>query len=48
MKKSVLLLGGTGAMGNHLVQILKEKDYEVFVSSRSDRKSHDNVIVKKK
>lgn len=43
MKKSVLLLGGTGAMGNHLVQILKEKDFEVFVSSRSDRKSHDNV-----
>ena len=43
MKKSVLLLGGTGAMGNHLVQILKEKDFEVFVSSRSDRKSHDYV-----
>ena len=30
-------------MGKHLVQILKEKDFEVFVSSRSDRKSHDYV-----
>lgn len=43
MKKTVLLLGGTGAMGNHLVHILGEKDFEVFVTSRSDRKSQGNV-----
>lgn len=43
MKKTVLLLGGTGAMGNHLVHILGEKDFVVFVTSRSDRKSQGNV-----
>mgnify|MGYP001165821815 CR=1 FL=1 len=43
MKKSVLLLGGTGAMGNHLVQILQDGDFSVYVTSRSDRKSMENV-----
>lgn len=43
MKKSVLLLGGTGAMGNHLVQILQDGDFSVYVTSRSDRKSTENV-----
>lgn len=43
MKKSVLLLGGTGAMGNHLAQILQDGDFSVYVTSRSDRKSTENV-----
>lgn len=43
MMKSVLLLGGTGAMGNHLVQILSNGDFDVYVTSRSDRKSAENV-----
>ena len=43
MKKQVLLLGGTGAMGNHLVEILSNGDYEVSVTSRSQRKQKTGV-----
>lgn len=31
----ILLLGGTGALGNHLVTLLDEKKYDVAVTSRS-------------
>ena len=40
MNKSILLLGGTGAMGNHLVQILSDDGYEVYVTSRTPRESN--------
>jgi nucleoside-diphosphate-sugar epimerase len=39
----VLVLGGTGAMGRHLVELLNKNDFEVFVTSRSYRVSHSNV-----
>ena len=34
--KKVLLLGGTGALGAHLRDILAERGFEVWVTSRSD------------
>lgn len=39
----VLLLGGTGAMGVALVQILSENGNEVWVTTRSARTSNKNV-----
>jgi len=33
----ILLLGGTGAMGKHLTEILLEEDNQVFVTTRSKR-----------
>ncbi|MGI5872805.1 MAG: NAD(P)H-binding protein [Bacillota bacterium] len=39
MKKRFLLLGGTGAMGRNLSQILSRHDVEIFVTSR---KRHDS------
>ena len=43
MNKSILLLGGTGAMGNHLVQILNDGKHDVFVTSRSQRQNRPGV-----
>lgn len=43
MNKSILLLGGTGAMGNHLVQILNDGKHDVFVTSRSQRQNRLGV-----
>ena len=40
---NILLLGGTGAMGKHLVHLLKDKGCNVYVTSRNQRKSYDNV-----
>ena len=40
---NILVLGGTGAMGTHLVEILKQQGNEVFVTSRHDYPSHRNV-----
>lgn len=34
-----LLLGGTGAMGNHVREVLNEKGYNIYITSRS---SHEN------
>lgn len=34
-QRKVLVLGGTGAMGTHLVTLLCKQGYEVFVTSRS-------------
>ena len=34
MYKKVLVLGGTGAIGSKLIEILAENNYEVFVTSR--------------
>ena len=39
----VLLLGGTGAMGMHLSEILAERGHSVFVTSRKSRESSHNV-----
>lgn len=39
----VLLLGGTGAMGVSLVQILAQKQNEVYVTTRKERISKGNV-----
>ena len=40
----VLLLGGTGAMGTHVIDFLKKKDkIKIVVSSRSARKANDKV-----
>lgn len=43
MNKSILLLEGTGAMGNHLVQILNDGKHDVFVTSRSQRQNRPGV-----
>ena len=39
----VLILGGTGAMGLHLVDFFKKTNAEVFVTSRKSRMSERNV-----
>lgn len=41
--KNILVLGGTGAMGAHLVQILAERGDRVSVTSRSSRQSSVNI-----
>ena len=44
MKKKILLLGGTGAMGKYLVDILdKSNEWDVLVSSRKVRKNYNNI-----
>lgn len=39
----ILILGGTGAMGAHLVNILKNSDNEVLVTTRKQRASYCNI-----
>lgn len=39
----ILILGGTGAMGTHLVKILVECGEEVYVTSRRQQKSEGNM-----
>ncbi|MCC8192298.1 MAG: NAD-dependent epimerase/dehydratase family protein [Ruminococcus sp.] len=39
----VLLLGGTGAMGAYLAEILAKRGDDVFVTSRSDRKASQGI-----
>lgn len=39
----ILLLGGTGAMGMHLVQLLTNTEHHVVVTSRRSRQDHDNI-----
>lgn len=43
MSKKILILGGTGAMGSSLSQILSDKGNEVYVTTRSDKKSDSNI-----
>lgn len=43
MPSKILLLGGTGAMGAHLTDILKDTSYDVIVTSRKYRKSEANI-----
>lgn len=40
----ILLLGGTGAMGLHLTEILSEQGNEVFVTTRQQRESKETVF----
>lgn len=40
---NILILGGTGAMGKHLVEILKDTDNQVTVTSRSVQPNSRNV-----
>lgn len=35
----VLILGGTGAMGKHLVNILSNQGVDCFITTRSNRES---------
>lgn len=41
--KNILVLGGTGAMGAHLVQILADRGDKVSVTTRSPRQSSANI-----
>lgn len=41
--KNILVLGGTGAMGKHLVQILAERGDKVCVTTRASRMSFSSV-----
>lgn len=43
MDNSILVLGGTGAMGAHLVQLLADDGIETVVTTRKYRKSRDNI-----
>lgn len=40
---NILLLGGTGAMGTHLVHLFKNTKDEVYVTSRRKRDDEDNI-----
>ncbi|MDY9918629.1 MAG: NAD(P)H-binding protein [Proteiniphilum sp.] len=41
---NILIFGGTGAMGAHLIDILStDKQNQIYVTSRAKRKSHDNI-----
>ncbi len=44
MKKSVLISGGSGLVGNRLTELLLEKGYEVAHLSRSERNSEVKTI----
>ena len=39
----VLVLGGTGAMGVPLVELLSQRGDNVYVTTRSQKASHGNV-----
>ena len=39
----ILVLGGTGAMGHHLVNILAKEGHSVTVTSRKERTGSDNI-----
>lgn len=41
--KKVLILGGTGAMGVHLVKLLSQKEMTILVTSRGIKESKGNV-----
>ena len=39
----VLVLGGTGAIGTHVVRQLADDGHSVVVTSRSDRRGENNI-----
>ncbi len=42
-KNLILVLGGTGAMGKHVVKLLSQSENQVFVTSRSFHKDETNI-----
>ena len=44
--KKILILGGTGAMGAPLVDILNKKGYRIYVTTRQKRISSENITYK--
>ncbi len=44
-KKKILLLGGTGAMGSHLVEVLnRSNEWEIFVTTRNNQNNNSDNI----
>lgn len=43
-RKKVLLLGGTGAMGVYLAPVLVKAGYQVYITSRKEHVSDENII----
>ncbi len=39
----VLLLGGTGAMGSHVSDILKDKECNIYITSRNKKENDENI-----
>lgn len=39
----ILILGGTGAMGNHLVDLFRDTDNEIVITTRANRMSSRNI-----
>lgn len=39
----ILILGGTGAMGNHLVELFRDTDNEIVITTRANRRSSHNI-----
>src|SRR5690554_1084999 len=39
----ILIFGGTGAMGNHLVDLFRDTDNEIVITTRVKRKSSNNI-----
>lgn len=39
----ILIFGGTGAMGNHLVDLFTDTDNEIVITTRVNRKSSQNI-----
>ena len=42
-KTKILLAGGTGLIGQHIVSMLPEDQYEIHLLSRSQREDHGNI-----
>ncbi|MFW5847752.1 MAG: NAD-dependent epimerase/dehydratase family protein [bacterium] len=40
---NILILGGTGAMGIHLVHLLYKSEHSIYVTSRSEHQSIENI-----
>lgn len=39
----ILILGGTGAMGTHLVELIAKEGHEIYVTTRSNKASVNNI-----
>ena len=42
-KKKILIAGGTGLIGRHIISVLPEKEYEIHILSRSKRTNNGHV-----
>lgn len=40
---NILMLGGTGAMGRNLAEILRGGEHTVYITSRSERQAYENI-----